>query len=733
LNAKHQLAANTDLFYSSHMNQLKYLHIAIDRGVYGLFDYLPPKQPTPIKPGMRVLVPFGRAQVLGFVVGAATESNIRADKLKHIAQVLDETPLLCDHILKLGAWMARYYHYSLGQTLASMVPTALKKNTTQEDATPYFFEVTVTTKTAKTKAQKALIAWIAAQTQPVDQHRLSYSPFSLRTAQALIKQGLLTTCATPKKLQSQPTNSKTLNPEQQQAVTNINQETTFKVHLLQGITGSGKTEVYLHCIATALNQGKQVLLIVPEIGLTPQMLRRLEARFQQPIRTIHSGLNEQQRLLSWSQAQQKHARLIVGTRCALFTPMPDLGLIVVDESHDTALKQHSMLRYHARDVAIMRAKMLNIRIILGTATPSLESLFNCRLPHYQHHNLQHRATGAQLPTVQCLDIKGQKLDHGLACETKEIIAQHLNNNKQVMVFLNRRGYAPVFLCHECSWSAHCPHCDSHMTYHRHKEILRCHHCDYSSQTPKQCPECHQAAFVPIGLGTEQLQAQLQEYYPETPVIRIDRDTVRPGQSLDAHLEKCPPDQASILVGTQMLAKGHHWPKLTLVVVLDIDQSLYCSDFRAIEHMGQLLTQVSGRAGRAADPGHVIIQTHHPQHPDLQCLLKDGYTAFAHQLLSARHTNNLPPFCHHALLQCDAKTLQQAMKTLSLIAQHLKKQPCNLLGPTPSIKQKKKGRYHASLTIQCSNKQQRAQTLHYLAQLNLKYAHYVVDVDPIQCL
>ncbi|MDR2013711.1 MAG: primosomal protein N', partial [Rhodanobacter sp.] len=414
-----------------------------------------------------------------------------------------------------------------------------------------------------------------------------------------------------------------------------------------------KTEVYLDIIRDCLARGRQALVLVPEITLTPQTLRRFRERLGVDVAALHSGLGDGERARAWLAAARGEAEVILGTRSALLVPLPRAGVIVVDEEHDGSYKQQEGFRYHARDLAIVRAKALDVPVVLGSATPSLESLANVEASRYRLLRLEHRAGVSRPPAMQIVDLRRQRLHQGLAATTLEAIRACLARGEQVLIFKNRRGYAPVLFCYDCTWSAQCPHCDRALTLHRAAARLRCHYCGLEQEIPHACPACSGLSLHPLGEGTERLEEALAVHFPDTPIVRVDRDTTRGRRLRDALLDHLPTSGARILVGTQMLAKGHDLPHLTLVVVVGVDEGLHSVDFRASERLGQLVVQVAGRAGRAEHPGRVMLQTHDPAHPLLHTLLDNGYRALAAQLLKDRRAAGLPPFAHFALLRADA--------------------------------------------------------------------------------
>jgi primosomal protein N' (replication factor Y) len=507
------------------------------------------------------------------------------------------------------------------------------------------------------------------------------------------------------------------------------------------VTGSGKTEVYLQAMQQVITQGGQVLILVPEISLTPQTVQRFSARFGVPIALLHSGRNATERLNDWLAACSGVAKIIIGTRSAIFTPLQRPGMIIVDEEHDNSFKQQEGFRYSARDLAVLRSQRECIPVILGSATPSFESLQNCSRKRYTKLLLNERAGGAEPPQISLIDVRSRKMEQLLSSPLLEKVTQHLQQQGQVLLFLNRRGYAPTLLCKACGWSITCPRCEIHYTYHQGRGRLVCHHCGGERPYPKQCPECGGETMKSIGAGTERIEEALHQQFPNHSVTRIDRDTTRKKGAMEEKLEQIHAGDHQLLLGTQMLAKGHHFPNVTLVAILDADGGLFGSDFRATEQMGQLITQVAGRAGRAARRGEMVLQTHNPDHPLLLTLLREGYPAFARQALSERKLAQLPPYSYLTLIRAEATQPQQARQFLSevreLALQYAIPQ-LEILGPVPSPMEKRAGRYRSQLLLQSAQRTPLHQLLTPLAPAmeSLKSGRKVrwsIDVDPMEML
>ncbi len=528
-----------------------------------------------------------------------------------------------------------------------------------------------------------------------------------------------------------------LNEGQQNAVTTITTQKGFGAFLLDGVTGSGKTEVYLRAIESTLEAGKQALVLVPEIALTPQLIARFEARFDTRLAVLHSGLNDGERADAWLRAQRGMASIIVGTRSAVFTPLANAGLVVVDEEHDPSFKQQEGFRYNARDLAVWRARVLDVPILLGSATPSLESLANVESRRYVSLHLPERAGIAEHPDMHLIDLRKQPLQEGLSHALKLRMEQHLNAGNQVLLFLNRRGYAPVLQCHDCGWVSACSRCDARMTLHRKDHRLRCHHCGHESGIPVKCPGCGSEALYPVGLGTERLERVLGELFPEAPMVRIDRDATRRKGELDRLLKRAESGDARILVGTQMLAKGHHFPGVTLVAIVDADGGLFSADFRASERMAQLILQVAGRAGRADRPGEVFIQTHCPDHPLLLKLVREGYAAFAAAALAERKVSGLPPYGHIALLRAEATDEAAPMAFLEQAAELAHGAHAawvRFLGPVPAPMTRRAGRWRAQAMLLAPSRSPLQRCLGELVPRlaglpGARKVRWSIDVDP----
>ncbi|MDT8403167.1 primosomal protein N' [Sulfuriflexus sp.] len=731
-----------------------FLRIAVPSPLRRSFDYLPPKgvDIDTLQAGQRVRIPFGRQVQIGVILAIRHESDIEPKRLRHVLGVLDQTPVLTEELLALLQWASDYYHQPIGEMLANALPVLLRKGQPAQARAEVRWQLTASGSTASATELQRAPKQAALFTQLRHAHPLPLSApdFAAQHThwrpplRALIERGwvekrLLYGLSTSNGTVEDPL---PVNSEQQAAIEAITARAgEFACFLLDGVTGSGKTEVYLGVIAEILRQGKQALVLVPEISLTPQTVARFQRRFACPIAILHSGLSDRERLDAWLAAAANEAGIVIGTRSALFTPLAQPGVIIIDEEHDTSFKQQDGVRYHARDVAILRARRLGIPIVLGSATPALESLLNVEQGRYQSLKLSVRATGAALPPIQTIDLRGQPLLHGLSKTLTDTLRAHLARGEQALLFLNRRGYAPTLCCHDCGWLADCPRCDARLTFHAGHQRLRCHHCGTEQVLMPSCPDCGSTALRALGQGTERIEEALAEMFPAVGVIRIDRDSTRRKGAMQTMLDSIHSGEKQLLVGTQMLAKGHHFPSVTLVGILDADQGLFGADFRASERMAQLIIQVAGRAGRADKPGQVLLQTYHPEHPLLRSLLTEGYAAFAAQALRERREAELPPYTAMAILRAEATDRDRPLGFLSKayeLASGLADASVELLGPLPAPMERRAGRFRAQLLLQAP---QRGPLQHLLTAwlpaldelAEGRKVRWSIDVDPADTL
>ena len=684
------------------------LQVAIPVPLAQVFDYLPPAgvEAASIAAGVRLAVPFAGKTCVGVVIGHAPDSAVDLRKLKRALRVLDESPLISAELSATLAWAARYYQHPLGEVLETALPVGLRTArpipvAPGERALLRIDSPAASEDLPRTGSRAAALHELLAA-GPRSYAELDTQLPGWRSAAAnLRKRGLVaTTQFASRGLPRLPIAGPPLSTEQAAAVGEIAAHFgRFAPTLLEGITGSGKTEVYLALIEQAIARGEQSLVLVPEIGLTPQTLRRFRDRLRARIEAMHSGLSDGERTRAWLAAARGEADVVIGTRSAVFAPLPRAGLIVVDEEHDASYKQQEGWRYSARDLALVRGRALNVPVVLGTATPSLETLANVEAGRYRKLHLSARAGAARLPQFRLVDLRGKPLEHGLARETIAALRACVERGEQALVFRNRRGYAPVLACHQCGWHAGCARCDKPLTWHRGAARMRCHHCGAEQHVPPSCPQCGNANLAPQGLGTERLEETLAALFPDIPLVRIDRETTRRKNALDDLLDRLARDRAALIVGTQMLAKGHDLPNLTLVVIVGVDEGLFSVDFRAEERLAQLVVQVAGRAGRALKPGQVWLQTHHPDHPLLRTLLGHGYAEAAQRLLSERREAGLPPFAHLALLRADAPRQDQVDEFLRAAAESaVAPEGVSLLGPMPAPMPRRAGLQRGQLLL-----------------------------------
>ncbi len=739
------------------------LRVAIAVPVYRLFDYLAPIEIDlkNLVPGVRVEVPFGSGKKIAYIVEIVHESDISPNKLKCIERLLDEFPLLSSADLELIHWASNYYHYPIGEVFNTAFPSKLRKGQSASlELSQQTFALTqlglaqqIQTLKKSPKQLQLLAHFQRHHPVPLAESDLAQLNKNWRPIlrALLVKRYIQQSLAVSEAIEANNFPKSTsialdeshrplqLNEEQQAAIACVvNNLGKFAVYLLEGITGSGKTEVYMQIIQSVLNRGQQVLVLVPEINLTPQLEARFQERFSVAMALSHSNLTDKQRHDAWLRMQKGISSILLGTRSTLFTPMKNPGLIVLDEEHDPSFKQQEGFRFSARDAAVMRGKLLNIPVLLGSATPSLESLHNANQKRYRHLQLTKRAGNAVEPTIRLLDIRNKKLQGGLSEALIDEIRKTLSNNEQVLLFLNRRGFAPTLICHGCGWVARCKHCDANLVIHNHQKKLRCHHCGKEQHLPVNCPACKTGELVPLGLGTERIESALRPLFPDKRLVRLDRDTTRRKGSLENYLKQINEGEADIILGTQMLAKGHHFREVTLVAIVDVDSGLFSIDYRATERLAQTIIQVSGRAGRAEKLGSVILQTRHPDHPVLNTLLRDSYRRYAQTALEERKQAGLPPFTYHALLRAQANNPDDPLdflQTTVTVAKGYVKGRIQLLGPVPAPMEKRAGLYRYQLLFQSKNRNELQKCLSgLLAELdNIKIPKKIrwsLDVDPL---
>ena len=678
--------------------------------LYRAFDYrIADIQPA--QPGMRYRLPFGKSARVGVLLSSSETTGLDEKKVKTVFEALDHEPVLSSHMLELARWMANYYLQPHGEVLFQCLPKYLRAPNTQKETRIKVWQVqsmeSRTREAIKKRSprQDELLNAIEQSANGLNAVQLkAINPnwhtviLSLESKQAIRWQWSKPPAETPNRKVAP-----TLNHQQTSVVESISAHIDyFSVHLLDGITGSGKTEVYFKLIEQQLISGNRVIYMVPEIGLTSQLVERVTARFGPQFAISHSALTDSKRYQAWQQFRDGDVRIMLGTRSSLFSQCQNLGLIIIDEEHDNSYKQEDGIRYHARDVAIKRAQMLDIPILLGSATPSMESLNNSSREHFYLHRLTERPTSYPPPPIRLIDVRNAKLDTGCSPQLLQKIEQHLGDGGQVLLYLNRRGFAPVVMCHECNWQAHCAHCDSRLTLHQSLNQLLCHHCGYAQPQPIACPSCNNANIKHYGIGTEQLEQRLQLAFPKVPLLRIDRDVISGREAFAERLKTLQKGDPCILIGTQMIAKGHDYPAITLSVILDADQALFSTSYRASEQLIQTVFQVSGRSGRGTRAGEAYVQTRFPEHPLMQSLVKQDYREIATSVLKERKLLGFPPYTRVIMFRADALSLEQAMNKLEEIRQQLdslrNQAGIQCIGPIPALMTRRIGRYRAQLCL-----------------------------------
>ena len=688
------------------------IRVAVPVYLYDCFDYsLTAEQYHQAEVGARVAVSFGRQNVVGVIVEKLTDEKPLdlGFKLKAITELLDDSAILDAKVLSLLTWSAQYYQFPIGEVMHAALPSFLRQGKPYNLLARMWKLIDDHAEDKLKRSEKQQDAYKILKLHPTgtSENILNLAGIETATLKALEKKQI-TQCileAQDFKPQAMTLAQMPLTPndEQKRAIQNIlKARHSYHAFLLDGLTGSGKTEVYLQVMQEVLKQGKQVLVLVPEIGLTPQTVSRFQSRFHCHIALLHSGLNDSKRLQAWQSAQTGKASIVIGTRSAIYTPLPHLGLIVLDEEHDLSFKQQEGFRYHARDVALYRAHLENCPIILGSATPSIDSYALVEQGKMTRLELDQRAGVAVMPKMHVIDLKVAQKQNGISQQLIHEVQKRLDKKEQVLIFLNRRGYAPVLICESCGWQAKCPHCDANFTVHRQPyQHLHCHHCGTIHHMPEHCPQCQHSELKPIGLGTAKVEENLQALFPNFDVIRVDRDSTSRVGSWQKIYNKIQKSEPIILLGTQMLAKGHHFPYVTLVAILDIDSGLLSVDFRATERTAQLIIQVAGRAGRGEKKGEVYLQTLRPDHPLLNTLLESGYRSFAKQTLKERKAAWMPPYRYAALLRCESKDQELNQSFLQEHAQALRQASENSIdiwGPIPAPMERKAGRYQAHMVL-----------------------------------
>jgi len=727
--------------------KLTILQIALPCPLRLSFDYLPNNAEIIWQTGMRVKVPFGSRELIGIIVNIK-KMNEESDtaKLKIIIETLDQQPIITPELLSLTQWLSDYYHHPIGDCFKTVLPKKIRLGDLVELETETYWQlISKQTDFKVGKKQHDLITLLKDYSAGISQKFIYQQLSQCRASLLGLEEKKVVRSYQHIKQPSISVNTVEhcqLNEEQQVAVGLVWQsKSSFNPYLLQGVTGSGKTEVYMQLAENMVAAAKQILILIPEIGLTTQFVERFKRRLAARIVVLNSAVSDGERKQSWLLAKAGLADIVIGTRSAVFTPLPNLGLIIIDEEHDASYKQQDGLRYHARNVALIRAQRAAVPIIMGSATPSLESLYNVEQGRYKLLTLNQRATGASMPKIKLIDSRGPMANSGISTVLYQAIKTQLAANNQVLLFINRRGFAPVLMCHDCGWQATCSYCDARMIVHQRRNVLCCHHCGLIQRLVEKCPTCKTTDLKTYGAGTEQIEHTLQAYFPETPVLRIDRDSTQKVNAFADIVDEIRQGGAKILVGTQMLAKGHDFHDVTLVGVLDADQGLFSADFRSTESLAQLIIQVTGRAGRGDKKGEVFIQTSQPQHEFWQDLIKHGYAFTAKKILAERKMMAMPPTGSLCVIRAEAQDESLAMQFLSNVSDlfhQVIQQDVIVMGPVPAIMEKRAGRYRAQLLLLSQQRKPLHQLLDHFMQAisDLKLTRKVrwsIDIDPLDLL
>ena len=712
------------------------IKVALNLPLYGTYSYLVPDAVKNIKPGLRVEVPFGRKKLIGICIGIEKNSRPKdhAYKLKYLNNIIDEKPIITSEILKLGKWASRYYQYPLGQVLFSCLPSKIKLGGNIKELDEREFIYITTDKVSDTYfknkyAQKKLYGEIGSSG--------GMKPSIIKTKatlKPLIENGFV---SKEFKIQEEKiTKNIKLNQEQELARKRIVKNIScFNPTLVEGVTGSGKTELYISIAKEIVDNNGQVLIIVPEINLTPQTILRFQDYLDFNISIYHSALTETERSKIWNNCGKGKIDILIGTRSAIFLPFKNLKLIIVDEEHDSSLKQSEKFRYHSRDTALVRAKNINIPILMGSATPSLESLYNCHIDKFSHIFLKNRFHNTKMPSVTVVDTKVDTIKDGFSSTLINAIRKELDDGKQILLFVGRRGFSHTLLCNICGWTSKCVKCDVHMTFHEYENKLWCHHCGLQKKVDlKKICECKsENGIAPIGIGTERVEKRAKELFPKSKIMRIDSDTINNISKLNNFINQARDGNIDILVGTQMLVKGHDFPNLTLVGIIDIDSGLYSLDFRGIEKIAQMIIQVAGRSGRHSSEGKLIIQTRKPKHPVMTKLLENGYNNFSKDILKERSETSLPPHSYLSLFRVSTNNKGEGLVFLNKV-KNIYNDSIIILGPAPAPILKKNNRYYYQLLINSHNRkfllQKSSEIREYILKHKKSNFRWSLDIDPI---
>ena len=722
----------------------KFASFAIAIPLYKIFDYaVEDHQPVP---GTRYRLPFAQGHKTGILLATHDSVSVERERIKAAQECIDESPVLSEHLITLASWMADYYLQPIGEVLFQCLPRYLRSARVEKPVRVKYWraisvepELRASIAKRSPRQQEILLA--------IEQADSGLNALQLKAINAnwhaLVrsledKKAITWEWSKPETTPTPLEKLPELNREQTAAFNGMEERfSQFSVHLLDGITGSGKTEVYFRLIQNQLERQRQVIYLVPEIGLTSQLVERVRHRFGEQFAISHSALTERRQYEAWDRFRQGDVTIMLGTRSSLFSQSNNLGLIIIDEEHDSSYKQEDGIRYHARDVAIKRAQMLDIPIVLGSATPSLESLNNCEREHYFHYRLSQRPTRYAPPEIRLIDSRHVNLEYGCSPHLLQRIDHHLNQNGQVLLYLNRRGFAPIVMCHECGWQAACRHCDSRLTLHQSLNRLLCHHCGFAQPVPATCGECGNSDIKHYGIGTEQLEQGMKKRFPNYPVLRIDRDSITSRDDFARQMGTLRQGKPCLLIGTQMIAKGHDYPAITMSAILDADQALFSASYRASERLVQTAFQVSGRSGRGNQQGEAYLQTAFPDHPLMQALTKQDYGKIAASITQERKMLGFPPYARVVMFRADALTLEQATEKLEEIKLCLTastaRHQVKCIGPIPALMTRRIGRYRAQLCLISSDTRQLRVLLREVmpeieAIKSSQSVKWVIDVD-----
>ena len=719
------------------MNKL--LNIAFNLPLYETFDYVIRENLANVKVGMRVRASFGRKKYIGIINEIKNEENLenKKYKLKEIDEIIDTKPILTKEIIKLCKWSSNYYQYPLGQVYFSCIPSRLKQGKASDVKKivyrEFFYKVTdipFRNYFKNKRAQKRIYDYIKEKRKVNPENIKSTKPLKELLNNNLIEKSYINKAqTTPKEI--------ILNEEQGKAYEDIMKKiTTFSPNLIEGVTGSGKTELYIKIVKDIISCGGQALILVPEINLTPQTLRRFEKYLNCNITEYHSAITDSRKYDIWTKCKEGKIDVLIGTRSAIFLPFKSLKMIIIDEEHDVSLKQSEKFRYHARDLSLVRSKNLNIPILMGSATPSFESLHNCKIGKYRHILLKTRFYKTKLPSVKVVDITKDTFVEGFSSELIKSINKELQAGKQTLLFVGRRGYSNALLCKTCGWTSKCPKCDAYMTFHKNNNLLWCHHCGHKKHlnAENNCKSGKECKIVPLGVGTERVEKRCKELFPKARIMRIDSDTIDNVSKLKEFISKTQSKEVDILVGTQMLAKGHDFPDLNLVGIIDIDAGLYSLDFRGVEKIGQMIIQVAGRSGRHSSQGKLVIQTRKPDNILMKELLNNGYHSFSNKALIERNESSFPPYSYLSLIRVSSLTKNEGLTFLMKVKNNFNQKIINLLGPAPAPMMKKNNRYYYQLLVNTNNRKlllnKTSEIREYIIKQKKSNIKWSIDIDPI---